>query len=569
VLVLRAHNDGEGGVFALYGLLHAAPNRSTRGLLWLLMLGAGLLFGDGILTPAISVLSAVEGLGVAAPGLQPAVVPGTLALLCLLFALQRHGTGGIGRVFGPLMVLWFLTIGALGLAQVLERPQVLAALDPLLGFRFLLRAGPHGALVVLGSLILVVTGGEALYADLGHFGARAIRQGWFLLVFPALLLNYLGQGALLLAGAPPPGTRLFFALVPAGALVPMIVLAVLATFIASQSLISGAFSLATQATRLGLLPRLMILHTHPTHSGQVYLPFINGCLFVGCVALVLGFGSSSALAAAYGVAVAGVMVITSVAMHPVARLSWGWAPLPAALVWGGFSALNGAFFLATALKFFEGGFVPLGLGVAVFLVMATWRWGRKATFAGYSAKATMTVAELVELHRRSSHFLERTAVLMVPKPVRQPRDNTPALLQLLWDRYELLPRNLFFVEVTHRKLPYIRDNRYLVTVLDRDPARGSLIGVELSFGFMEEPNVEAALEGLARHHQIDLPTDRRKWIVHISHENLLPSRAMGRLARLRLQFFLLLRRVSRPAYSYYGLGDEVQLSTEMLPVRLH
>jgi KUP system potassium uptake protein len=407
-----------------------------------------------------------------------------------------------------------------------------------------------------------------MYADLGHFGARPIRTSWFAVVYPALLMNYLGQGAYLLSGAPVAGGKLFFSLVPPVLLFPMVLLATVATVIASQALISGAFSLGSQAIRLGLFPRLDLLHTHERHAGQIYVPFINWALFTGCILLVLTFGSSSALAAAYGLAVSGVMVITSLAMFPIARGVWRWGAARTGLVWGFLLAVNAAFLVASSLKFIEGGFVPLSIGAAGFLVMTTWRWGRKATFAAYSAKDTMTIEQLVALHRNCKVFMERNALVMSPKPLRQPTDRAPALMQMLWDRHGILPRNLILVEVAHRKVPYIRDNRYRVTVFDREKNRGSIIGVELSFGFMEEPNVERLLEDLARHEEIDLPTDRRQWIVHVSQENLLPAARMDVLRRLRFRLFLLLRLVSQPAYYYYGLGDEVQLSVEIIPVRV-
>jgi KUP system potassium uptake protein len=348
----------------------------------------------------------------------------------------------------------------------------------------------------------------------------------------------------------------------------MILLAMAATVIASQALISGAFSLALQATALGLFPRLQVLHTHHSHAGQIYVPFINWALYVGCIVLVITFGSSSALGAAYGLAVSGVMLITSLAMFPVARLCWGWGTIATSIIWGTLTTINGSFLLANSFKFLEGGFVPLSIGIAVFAIMATWRWGRKATFAAYSAKETMTITELIQLHRSSRFLMERKAVLMTPKPLRDESDHAPALLQLLWDRYGVLPRNLIFIEVTHRKVPHIRDNRYAVKVFDKEKSSGSIISVELSFGFMEEPNVERALEGMARLREIDLPIDRRQWIVYVSNENLLPAQSMGLLQRLRFRLFILLRLVSRPAYYYYGLGDAVQLSAETLPVRV-
>ncbi|MHB8477417.1 MAG: KUP/HAK/KT family potassium transporter [Steroidobacteraceae bacterium] len=568
LLVLRAHNDGEGGVFALYGLLHEHKHRGIGLFLWSLMLGAGLLFGDGMITPAISVLSALEGLGVAAPSLARAVIPITVALLTGLFLLQAKGTSGIGRVFGPILIAWFVVIAVLGAAQLGRHPEILAAFNPVYGVTFLHRAGLYDALLIMGALMLVVAGGEAMYADLGHFGAKPIRTSWFLIVYPALLLNYLGQGAYLLSSAPVAGGKLFYSLVPSALLYPMVVLATIATIIASQALISGAFSLASQAAGLGLFPRLKIVHTHQAHAGQIYIPFFNWTLYAGCIVLVIAFGSSTTLGSAYGLAVSGVMVVTSLSMMPVARLCWGWSKVSTALVWGPLTAINAAFFLASSLKILDGGLVPLTIGVVSFLVMATWKWGRKATFAAYSAKKTMSVAELIRLHRDSTHFMERTAVLMAPAPLRRQTDPTPALLQLLWDRYGVLPRNLIFVAVIHRKIPYIHENRYAVVVFDRDQHRGSIISVELSFGFMEEPNVERALDGMARHREIDLPTDRGQWIVHVSNENLLPIRGMSLLRRIRFRLFLILRLVSRPGYYYYGLGDEVQLSAEVVPVKV-
>ena len=415
--------------------------------------------------------------------------------------------------------------------------------------------------------MLVVTGGEAMYADVGHFGAQPIRASWFAVVFPALLLNYLGQGAYLLTGAPIAGGKLFYNLAPA-------------TFPSYRSArddrnhhrfagadFRGVFA-DVAGDQSGLFPRLKLLHTHERQAGQIYIPFVNWSLFAGCILLVAAFHTSSALAAAYGLAVAGVMVITSVAMFPIARVYWKWGPVTTAVVWGVLLAVNAAFLVACSLKFLDGGFVPLSIGAVLFLVMATWRWGRKATFAAYTAKSTMTMAELVELHRACKVFMERNAIVMAARPVRAISDHVPAIVEMLWERHGILPRNLILVEVTHRKVPYINDDRYRVTVFDRDHNRGSIIAVELSFGFMEEPNVEKLLEEMAQHKEIALPTDRRQWIVHASQENLLPSRRMGLLRRLRFRLFLFLRLVSQPAYYYYGLGDEQKLSVEIIPVRV-
>ena len=568
LLVLRAQNDGEGGLFALYGLLHEHKKRGTTLLLWALMLGAGLLFGDGMITPAISVVSAVEGLDVATPGMSHVVIPITIGLLTALFAIQFKGTSGIGIVFGPILLVWFVVIAALGAFQIGDHPEIFAAFNPVYGLQFLVHASWFEALLILSALMLVVAGGEAMYADVGHFGARPIQASWFAVVYPALLLNYLGQGAYLLTGEPVVGGKLFYNLVPAPMLFPMVLLATVATVIASQALISGTYSLVSQAIRLGLFPRLSFLHTHERQAGQIYIPFVNWSLFAGCILLVVAFGSSAALAAAYGLAVSGVMAITSIAMFPIARIYWKWGPARTGVVWGSLLAVNVAFLIACSLKFLEGGYVPLSVGAVLFLVMATWRWGRKATFAAYTAKSTMTMAEVVALHRACDVFMERNAVVMAASPVRLPTDHAPAIVQMLWERHGILPRNLIIVQVTHRKVPYIRDGRYRVTAFDREPKRGGVIAVEVSFGFMEEPNVERLLEELARHHEIDLPTDRHQWVVHASQENLLPSRRMGLLRRLRFRLFLILRMVSQPAYYYYGLGDEVQLSVEIIPVRV-
>ncbi|WP_407179127.1 KUP/HAK/KT family potassium transporter [Bradyrhizobium sp. STM 3562] len=568
LLVLRAENDGEGGLFALYGLLHKYKRQGTGVLLWSLMLGAGLLLADAMITPAISVLSAVEGLEIATPALSLYIIPITAVLLTGLFAIQFKGASGIAVIFGPLMLVWFAVIAALGAVAIAKQPAILAAFNPGYGIRFLAQAGLRETMVIVGILVLVVTGSEAMYADLGHFGARPIRIGWFAVTFPALVLNYLGQGAQLLSGVEIAGGKLFYSLVPSPLLLPMVALATLATIVASQALISGAFSLVSQAIGLGLVPRLDILHTHRAHAGQIYIPVINWGLYAGCIALVVTFGSSSALASALALAVAGVMLITSLTMFAIARYYWKWSSARTALVWGPLTALSGTFLLGGIVKLLEGGIVPLSVAATTFLVMATWRWGRKATFAAYAARSSLTMAELVQLHRASTTFIERNALIMAANPLRHPDDPAPALVSLLLERYGILPRNLILVQVTHPKIPYVHNDRYHITVFKRDKHRGSVIGVELRFGFMEEPNVERYLESLAQHREIDLPAHPKQWIVHVAHENLLPARHMNILGRLRFRLFLFLRRVSRPTYYTYHLGNEVQLSAEIMPVRV-
>ena len=569
IFVLRANSDGEGGVFALYSLLHKYKEDGLHFVVLLagLMLGAGFLFGDGIISPAISVLSAVEGLKIATPMFADAVIPVTVAILTLLFAVQYKGTVRVGRVFGPVMLVWFAVIAVLGVRQIAGIRKSCTLSTRSTASPSCSKARPIGPWLTLGALMLVVTGGEAMYADLGHFGARPIRVGWFAAAFPALVLNYLGQGALMLEHPPAAGGQLFYSMVPHGLLYPMAILATLSTVIAAQGLISGAFSLAAQAIALGLLPRLRVVHTHDAHEGQIYIRFVNWALFAGCVALVFTFRSAASLAAAYGLAVSGVMAVTSVAMIPVGVRYWKWSLAASGTVFGFFTLVNLVFFAASSLKFLEGGFIPLGIGLAIFAIMRTWRWGRKATFAAYTAKHTMTMHKLVEFHRSEKAYMERIALLMTPKHLSSLDDHAPALLQILYDRYGILPRHLIFVQVAHRKTPYIHDGRCDIKVFHKDE-NSSIIAVTLQFGFMEEPNVEAVLEDLAKHKEIDLPIRENQWIVHVSVENLLPSRAMSLLGRARLKLFSFLRQISQPAHYFYGLGDNVQLTAEIMPVRL-
>jgi KUP system potassium uptake protein len=569
IFVLRADNDGEGGVFALYGLLDKF-NRNGKALLaWSLLLGAGLLFGDGVITPAISVLSAVEGISIATPVLSKAVIPITIVLLTLLFSFQYKGTRGVGRIFGPIMVVWFVVIAIFGVLQIIRQPQILNALNPLYALAFLADGNLYAGLMAMGAVMLVVTGGEAMYADMGHFGAGPIRFGWFGLVYPALVLNYLGQGAYLLSSAAHAGDNLFFSLAPKALLYPVVALATAATVIASQALISGTFSLTAQAVALGFFPQVRIAHTQRTQAGEVYAPFINWSLYIGCVALVIAFGSSDALGAAYGLAVSGVMVTTSTAMYLVALHYWNWGRLRAGLVFGALALIDLSFLVSNSLKFFEGGYVPLSIGLTIFLVMLTWNWGRRITVAAYRTKRSMTMAELIDIHRASTQFIDRTAILMVPaRALAQGEgERTPTLLQLLWTRQGLLPRNIIFFEVVHAKVPYVRDNRFAVTMFEQS-AKGVIVHVELSFGFMEFPDVERALKDPALHKQIHLATNLQGWIVHVANEHLNRSEPMGRLARVRLKLFELLRFISQPTYYHYGLGVDLQLAVEVLPVRV-
>ncbi|HET6343499.1 MAG TPA: KUP/HAK/KT family potassium transporter, partial [Myxococcota bacterium] len=377
VFILRADNGGEGGILALMALVEQASTagrRGKEGLILVGLFGAALLYGDGVLTPAVSVLSALEGLEVATPAFKPYVIPLALAVLVGLFAIQRRGTAHVGALFGPVTLFWFLCLAVLGVAQIVQSPQVLAALSPHHALLFFRTNGWQG-FKVLGAVVLVVTGGEALYADMGHFGREPIRRAWFSLALPALMLNYLGQGALLLT-EPEAHVNPFYHLAPGWALYPLVVLSTFATIIASQAVITGAFSLTWQAVQLGYLPRFRVHHTSAGEMGQVYIPRVNSLLFVATVAVVIGFRSSSALAAAYGIAVTTTMVITSVLAFVVMRHVWRWGWLPSVGLTVGFLALDAGFLGANLLKVADGGWFPLTLGLGVLVIMLTWRDGR-------------------------------------------------------------------------------------------------------------------------------------------------------------------------------------------------
>ena len=388
LFIMKADNQGEGGILALLALSKkkdcnqdkpAHPRRAL--LIWLGLFGAALLYGDGIITPAISVLSAVEGLAVEgipfAKQLNNSTVPITCLILAGLFLVQKKGTARIGKVFGPVMLLWFASIAALGLPQIFKHPEVLRAVNPLYAIKFFHEHGLHGFLV-LGAVVLCITGGEALYADMGHFGPRPIRFAWFGAVFPALLINYFGQGALLLTGNPEALSNPFYALVPKALLIPMIILATVATVVASQALISGAFSLTQQAMQLGYFPRMKIVHTSGDAEGQIYVPAINHILMVACLALVWVAKSSAALAAAYGIAVTGTMSITTILFADVARNLWKWSAFRTYLLTGLFLIIDLTFFAANAVKIAQGGWFPLTVAIVIFYIMTTWKKGRAA-----------------------------------------------------------------------------------------------------------------------------------------------------------------------------------------------
>ena len=485
-VVLRADNHGEGGILALMALIQRGESRSKRG--WVVpmlgLFGAALLYGDGVITPAISVSSAVEGLQIATPVFEQYVVPLTVVLLVGLFLIQHRGTAGIGAVFGPVMLVWFAVVGLFGLARVVTEPGVLAAVSPLYAVEFMTRNAGRG-FVVLGSVFLVVTGGEALYADMGHFGPRPIRRAWFAVVLPALLLNYFGQGALLL-DSPEAAVNPFYRLAPAWALYPLIVLATVATIIASQAVISGAFSLSRQAVQLGFSPRIQIEHTSSAAIGQIYVPSINWALMICTVALVLGFGGSSAMAGAYGVAVTSTMVITTVLLYLLTRERWGWSRFRAGALVLFFLTFDLAFFAASSLKIPQGGWVPLSIAAGAMILMTTWKRGREILVQRLREKSVPFDLLLDDLVAEPPIRVPGTAVFLTGTADGAP----PALVHNLAHN-KVLHEQIVLLTVMTEEVPHVPAAERLRI---EAPHEG-FYRVTAHYGFMQDPNVLDVLRG--------------------------------------------------------------------------
>jgi KUP system potassium uptake protein len=485
--VMRADNRGEGGILALLALVRPRGGRAMGH--WLLvgigLFGAALLYGDGVITPAITVLGAIEGIEVATPALEHLVVPIAVVILIALFWLQKHGTRAIGRIFGPVMVIWFICIAVIGVHGILMHPSVLAAISPWHAVDLFIRDKLTGFLV-LGAVVLVVTGGEALYADMGHFGRRPIRVAWFVIALPALLLNYFGQAALLLE-QPAAATNPFYELVPNWFLYPMIAIATLAAIVASQALISGAFSLTRQAVQLGYSPRVTIIHTSHTEAGQIYIPEVNGALGVACVLLVLGFQNAANLAAAYGIAVTGTMIITTLLFHRVARDRWHWSPLRAGLLTGLFLVVDVAFFAANMVKIEEGGWFPLAVAAAVYILMTTWKRGRDKLADIVQQNSLPLSLFLQDIERRKPVRVPGIAVFMTSATGVAP----PVLLHHL-KHNKVLHERVILMSVITEEVPAVWEKDRIDS---RDLGAG-FYQVIVRSGFMETPNVPAVLRRL-------------------------------------------------------------------------
>lgn len=541
VFVLRADNRGEGGILALMSLVRSGAKDARRSR-WIIgaigIFGAALLYGDGVLTPAISVLSAVEGLSLVAPVFDRLVLPVTIAILFGLFLFQKRGTGRVGAVFGPVTLLWFATLALLGTSHLVREPSVFAAVNPLHAVEFFVRNRWHG-FITLGTVFLVVTGGEALYADLGHFGKRPIRVAWFAVALPGLLLNYFGQGALLLR-SPEAAPNLFYRMAPSWALIPVVLLATAATVIASQAVISGVFSLTRQAVQLGYTPRLEISHTSAREIGQIYIPIINWALMIGCIALVVGFGSSSNLAAAYGIAVTTTMVITTVLLFTVERGLWAWSLAASLAFTTFFLAIDLAFFGANMLKVAHGGWFPLLVAAGIFVLMTTWRRGRRILLDRIREEAMSDETFLSSILRRPPPRVPGTAVFM-----DRTVEGIPLALLHNLKHNKVLHEKVVLLTVVTEEIPYVADEEQVVV---KDLGQG-IYRIVARLGFMEYVDVPEMLSS------IDLPDvslDPDHTTFFLGRETLLATERPG-MAIWREQLFSWMTRNAQGAALFFRL----------------
>ena len=553
LLILRADNRGEGGIMALTALVaHAAGTTQRRRTALLLtgVFGAALFYGDSVITPAISVMSAVEGLEVATPLLKPYVLPISIAVLVGLFAMQRYGTGLVGKLFGPIIVIWFGVLAFTGIAQIVQQPVILTALNPLNAFAFLQAQGWH-MFVAVGAIVLAFTGAEALYADMGHFGKRPIQFAWMSMVLPALAINYMGQGALLMRD-PSALENPFYRMYPQAWLIPAVVLATLATVIASQAVISGAYSMTKQAMQLGLLPRLQVLYTSAKEAGQIYMPQVNWALLVAVLLAVVGFGSSSALAAAYGIAVTVTMLITTVLTFFVVRHGWGY-PLPVAVAATGvFLALDALLVVSCSLKFWQGGWFSLVLGLMIFTVMATWKRGRELLMDSLRQDDPELLPFIASLSADHLHRVSRTAVYAVANPETVPQ----ALMHNLKHNQVLHERNLILTVVFH-DVPWIAFDERVEIV----PLQGSFWRVQVNYGFKNTPDIPKALE-LCRAQGLAINLFETSYF--LSRETVVPTPGSG-MAHWREALFAVMSRNAGSVAGFFRLPNNcvVELGTRV------
>jgi len=545
--IMRADNRGEGGILSLIALIlpsksSGPPPRSFRFLIPLGLFGAALLYGDGVITPAISVLSAIEGLRVATPAFEPVILPLTVGILFVLFAVQRRGTEKIGSVFGIATMIWFLVIAAIGFPWILKRPEILYSLNPTQAIGFFTRNGLPGFLV-LGAVVLCITGAEALYADMGHFGKKPIRLGWFALVFPSLIINYLGQGALILEKQESALENPFYGLVSGWQLYPLVVLATIATVIASQALISGAYSLTHQAIQLGYFPRTLISHTSKRAEGQIFIGQVNRFLMVGSIALVLVFQRSSGLAAAYGIAVTGTMAVSSFLFFAVARHRWRWPLVSALGLTLMFLAVDLAFFSANMTKFAHGGWIPILIAMILFAIMTTWKKGRDALASAMLTSAVPLEKFLSKLDRQKPTRVPGTAIFMTAT-----EDVAPYVLLHHYKHNQVLKEQILLLTIVTKNVPYA-DESERVSIL---PANHGFYKVKARYGFMEAPNIsEILIHCLGK--GLIMNVDELSF--YLGRETILVD-GDSKLPLWRKKAFVLLSRNARPVTDYFGLPPD-------------
>ena len=549
---MRADNEGEGGIMALIALIRekGLQRRFAQvALVALGIFGASLFYGDGMITPAISVLSAVEGIEVVEPSLHELVVPITLVILAVLFTIQRLGTGAVGRWFGPVMALWFTLLAVAGLHEVVKEPGILRAISPTYAVSFMFEHG-HVAFIALGSVVLTVTGAEALYADMGHFGRSPIRRAWFALVFPALILNYMGQGALILR-TPTAIDSPFFLLFPHWSRIPMILLATAATVIASQAVISGAFSVTRQAVQLGFLPRLTIRHTSGREIGQVYVPVVNWGIFAAVVALVVGFGSSAHLAAAYGIAVTGTLAIDTLLFFVVVRVLW---KKPLGLVAGGlavFLTVDLTYFAANLPKIRHGGWFPLTIAAVIFLVLTTWQRGRRIVTANRTAQEGPLRDFVDRVHHRTppAYRTPRTAIFL-----NASAETTPLALRANLEHNNVLHEVVVIVSVVTERVPHVPEIQR-VTIDDLGYADDGITHVTARFGFLDDVDVPRTLRRAAKRLEGEEQVDLRGATYFLSRITIVRTDQPG-MARWRKKLFMAIARNTSNPVAYFGLPDD-------------
>jgi len=553
IFMMRADNRGEGGIMALMALVRRTLPPRSRSAWWLMtlgMFGAALFYGDGMITPAISVLSAVEGLEVATPLLRPYVVPITLVVITALFLFQQLGTGHVGRFFGPVMVVWFAVLALLGITNIANQPSVLAAFSPHYALLFFRENGWTGFLT-LGAVVLAVTGAEALYADMGHFGRRPIRLAWLCFVFPALVLNYFGQGALIL-NQPAAVQHPFFHLAPDWALYPMVALATLATVIASQAVISGAYSLTRQAIQLGYCPRLMIEHTSEREIGQVYLPWINWGLYIAVIVLVLGFGSSSNLAGAYGIAVTGTMAIDSILIFVVMRNLWHWPTPVCAAISAFFLSIDLCYFSANLAKLFVGGWFPVVVGIFVYTLLSTWKRGREVLFERLRPGAIALEPFIASITAHPPLRVPGTAVFLTAT-----REGVPHALLHNLSHNKVLHERVVLLTVRAEDIPHVPDSQRV----EVEPLGHEFYRVTVHYGFKDEPDLPRALE-LAKGHGMDFSLMETSFF--LSRQTLVPTQAQG-MALWREKLFAAMSRNAASATAFFKIPTNrvVELGTRI------